>query len=200
MLNRSLLAVFAACSTLMLSASTALAAGDSERTPLNLEEESTKAGSGGGGGGLVRTIVGLAIVISVIYGVYWILKQVKASREESASGSGLSSVATLPLGPNRSLHLVRSGDELVLLGVGEQGVTPVRHYTEDDAREAGLLADHEEELPEPMPIAVVEASQPRALLPAPNGNGNGNGNGKPANVAEFLNRFVNDLRMRTVRR
>ena len=59
---------------------------------------------------------------AVIYGLYWVLKQVKASRETAASGDGLESVATLPLGPNRSLHLVRAGRELVLLGVAEHGV------------------------------------------------------------------------------
>jgi flagellar protein FliO/FliZ len=44
--------------------------------------------AGGTGGGLVRTIVGLAIVIGVIYGLYWILKLVKAARVESATGDG----------------------------------------------------------------------------------------------------------------
>jgi flagellar protein FliO/FliZ len=160
----------------MLCASTAVAAGDSERTPLRLDEPGSQvAASGGGGGSIVRTIVGLAIVIGVIYGVYWILKQVKASREEQASGQGLSSVATLPLGPNRSLHLVRSGQELVLLGVGEQGVTPIRHYSEDEAVEAGLIDD------EPVPVALLEP-------------------GQPANASDFFNRLLNDLRARTVRR
>jgi flagellar protein FliO/FliZ len=77
----------------------------------------------------------------VIYGLHWVLKQVKAAREERASGSGLSPIATLPLGPNRSLHLVRAGREVVLVGVGEGGVTPVRTYTEAEARALGLLGD-----------------------------------------------------------
>ena len=58
---------------------------------------------------------------AVIYGLYWVLKQVKASRKDAPpSGDGLETVATLPLGTNRSLHLVRAGRELVLLGVAEQ--------------------------------------------------------------------------------
>jgi flagellar protein FliO/FliZ len=93
----------------------------------------------------VRTIVGLAVVIGVIYGLYWILKQVKASREDTASGSGLQTLATLPLGTNRSLHLVRAGEEIVLVGAGEHGVTPIRTYTEAEARSLGLL---EEDAPE----------------------------------------------------
>src|SRR4029079_18191233 len=95
---------------------------------------------GASGGSLVRTFIGLAIVLAVIYGLYWVLKQVKASREERSSGSGLGTLATLPLGPNRSLHLVRAGGEVVLLGVGEAGVTPIRTYGEHEARALGLFA------------------------------------------------------------
>ena len=86
----------------------------------------------------MRTIVGLAIVIAVIYGLYWVLKQVKASREESVVGRrACGTLATLPLGPNRSLHLVRAGREVVLVGVGEHGVTPIRTYTRARGPRAG---------------------------------------------------------------
>src|SRR5687768_10046138 len=130
----------------LLLAPAALAA-DGESTPLNLAQPKVNAQQAAGsstGGGLVRTIVGLAIVIAVIYGLYWVLKQVKASREERSSGQGLGTLATLPLGPNRSLHLVRAGGEVVLLGVGEGGVTPIRTYGEHEARAFGLLADDDE--------------------------------------------------------
>ena len=129
-----------------LLAPAALAA-DGERTPLNLSDDAAPAqAAGSSGGGLVRTIVGLAVVIGVIYGLYWILKQVKASREETATGEGLKTIATLPLGTNRSLHLVRAGQEIVLVGAGEHGVTPIRTYSEAEARALGLL---EEETAEP---------------------------------------------------
>jgi flagellar protein FliO/FliZ len=127
---------------LFLLAPTALAA-DGERTPLNLQDDSAAPAqaAGSAGGGLVRTIVGLAIVIGVIYGLYWILKQVKAAREETASGDGLKTLATLPLGGNRSIHLVRAGHEIVLVGAGEHGVTPIRTYSEAEARALGLIVD-----------------------------------------------------------
>src|SRR3954470_18625707 len=134
-------AFVAAASAILLTAPPALAASGSESTPLNLPPlaQWAAAASGGGGGGLVRTFVGLAVVLGVIYGLYWVLKQVKASRESAASGQGLESVATIPLGPNRALHLVRAGRELVLLGVAEQTVVPIRSYREDEARALGLL-------------------------------------------------------------
>jgi len=117
-------------------------AADGEKTPLDLGGSGGTGGTqsvGASGGSIVRTIVGLAVVIGVIYGLTWVLKQVKASRQETTAGSGLASVATLPLGTNRSLHLVRAGDEIVLVGAGEHGVTHIRTYTEAEARRLGLL-------------------------------------------------------------
>lgn len=122
--------------------------GTGEDTPLDLPASDPKALSSGGGS-LVRTLVGLAIVIAVIYGVYWILRQVKRSREERATGTGLATAAVVPLGPGRSLHLVRAGRELVLVGVAEHGVVPIRTYTEDEARRLGLLDALDEDPPPP---------------------------------------------------
>jgi flagellar protein FliO/FliZ len=116
-----------------------------ENTPLNLPS-STPApahSSGPSGGSIVRTIVGLAIVIGVIYGLTWVLKQVKQSKTAASAGNGLETLATLPLGTNRTLHLVRAGDELFLLGSGESGVTVIRSYSEQQARDAGLLENGE---------------------------------------------------------
>jgi len=123
-------------------------AGTGENTPLNLPTSDPKPlSSGGGGGSLVRTFVGLAIVIAVIYGVAWVLRQVKSSREERTRGNGLSTAAVVALGPGRSLHLVRAGRELVLVGVAEHGVVPIRTYSEDEARRLGLDAIDEEPPP-----------------------------------------------------
>ena len=136
------LAASAAVCLLLLDVADAFGAATGENTPVNLSEgksPSSKVLGASTGGSIVRTIVGLAIVIAVIYGLYWVLKQVKASREEKASGQGLSAIATLPLGPSRSLQLVRAGRELVLIGVSEHGVTPVRTYSEDEAEAVGLL-------------------------------------------------------------
>ena len=135
-------ALAAAAAGMLLAAPTALAADSGEQTPLNLPSaDETAAASSGGGGGLVRTFVGLAIVLAVIYGLYWVLKQVKSSREAATSGHGLQSLATVPLGPNRSMHLVRAGQELVLVGVSEQAVVPIRIYGEAEALAAVLMVD-----------------------------------------------------------
>ena len=152
---------------LLLLAPAALAA-DGEKTPLNLrsetKEQTTSAASGGGS--LVRTIVGLAVVIGVIYGLYWVLKQVKAAREDKALGTGLKTLATLPLGPKGSMHLIRAGDQVVLVGVGEAGVTPIRTYGEHEARALGLIADEAGEAPGGtvlLPAETVEKVRPGFL-------------------------------------
>jgi flagellar protein FliO/FliZ len=123
--------------------------GPAEDTPLNLPSSTEHAqqlgtSTGAGSGSLSRTFLGLAVVIGVIYGLYWVLKQVKKSREERATGTGLHTEAVVPLGPNRSLHLVRAGRELVLVGVAEHGVVPIRTYTEEEAIAVGLIGDEPE--------------------------------------------------------
>jgi flagellar protein FliO/FliZ len=155
---RLIAAAATTATTALLCLPLAAFAADGEDTRLALEPTGGKAAesAGGTGSGLLRTIVGLAVVIGVIYGVTWILKSIKKAREAQASGTALDSLATLPLGPNRSLHLVRAGDVVVLLGVGENGVTPIRTYHEEEARALGLVA------PEPLlgTGAAIAAGRP----------------------------------------
>jgi flagellar protein FliO/FliZ len=106
-----------------------------------------------GGGSIVRTIVGLAIVLAVIFGLRWVMKQYKAGREKKAAGTGLASMATLPLGQNRSLHVVRAGREILVVGSGEHGVTPVRSYSEEEVRTLGLL-EIDADIDEPAPLTM----------------------------------------------
>jgi flagellar protein FliO/FliZ len=132
---------FAACPAAAFT-STSKAAGG-ENAPLNLSGGGSSASTphtSTGGASLVRTIVGLAIVIAVIWGLTWIMRQVKANRDPQVTSAGLASVAALSLSSGRSLHLVRAGSDYVLLGSAEHGVVPIHRYTEEEAREAGLLA------------------------------------------------------------
>lgn len=127
-------------------AAAARAASSSESLPWNSGGAATTAAhsaSSSGGASLTRTIVGLAIVIAVIWGLSWILRQVKAGRDPHVPSAGLSSVAALTLGSGRSVHLVKAGSEYVLLGSAEHGVVPIHRYTEQEAREAGLLPEEE---------------------------------------------------------
>jgi flagellar protein FliO/FliZ len=159
-------ATVAAVVLLSAAPARALAArGGGESTPVDLTGASDAGAKHiGGGGSIVRTIVGLAVVIGVIYGVAWVLRQVKASRAPRATGSGLAALASVPLASGRSVHLVRAGRELVLLGVSEQSVVPIRTYGEDEARAAGLV-DEDGMLILPAEEAAVGRPARRAKLP-----------------------------------
>lgn len=137
-----------------------------ENTPLGPQTQAAGDGSDpagsaddGGSGGIVRTIVGLIIVIGVIYGVTWVLKQLKA-RDTEHIGYGLENQATLPLGPGRSVHLVRAGNEYLLLGVAEGSVQTLRTYTEDEARDAGFPVSELDDLP----VLKDRPSQPSTFV------------------------------------
>lgn len=116
-----------------------------ENTPVRLDTTTTAAGGPGTtGGSLVKTVVGLAIVIAVIYGLTWVLRQVRASKEERGFGR-LHAEATVPLGPGRAVHLIRAGSEFVLVGSAEHGVSALRTYSEQEALDLGLLDAEDEQ-------------------------------------------------------
>ena len=60
-----------------------------------------------------------------------------------ASGNGLEQIATLPIANGKSVSLVRSGRDIILLGVGDNGVTPIKTYTEEEAIANGLTVPEE---------------------------------------------------------
>ena len=142
-----------------------------ESTPLQLNSSASGAHTSSGGASIVRTIVGLAIVIAVIWGLTWILRQVKAGREPHLPDAGLTSVAALTLGSGRSVHLVRAGNDYLLLGSAEHGLMPIHRYSEQQAREAGLLSL---EQPPPVPrriagqLTVGDSADPMGAPPAAN--------------------------------
>jgi flagellar protein FliO/FliZ len=155
-----------------------------ESQPLDLG--STAAGAhAAGGGSIARTIIGLAIVLAVIFGLRWVMKQYKAGRESKAAGTGLAQMASLPLGQNRSLHVVRAGREVLVVGSGEHGVTPVRSYSEEEARALGLLEVEEEEEAGRSPLKLESDGPARSAAAGP--------------AAEIGRRALETLRSWTVR-
>jgi flagellar protein FliO/FliZ len=135
----------------------ALARSTGEDTPLHLSASSGAAkkttSSSGGGASIVRTIVGLFIVIAVIYGIAWIMKLAKKSKSRP-TGQGLTQVASLPLGGGRSVAVVRAGREVLVVGVAENGVTPIRSYSEAEAIALGI------EVPPEKPEVADRAEKP----------------------------------------
>jgi flagellar protein FliO/FliZ len=117
-----------------------------ETTPLSstITDPGTSTSNASTSGSLARTIVALLVVIAVIYGLTWVLKQGKKKAlagSDDDFGTGLEPTAMLTLTGHSGLHLVRVGSEYLLLGVSDAGVNQLRSYTQDEARAAGFPVD-----------------------------------------------------------
>jgi flagellar protein FliO/FliZ len=136
-------ALLGCCLLALACPGAALAAGKTastgENAPLTFTTSSGGSHASSGGPSIVRTVVGLAIVLAVIWGLYWVMRQVKAGRDPRAPTDGLTSIAALTIASGRTLHLVRAGSDYLLLGSGEHGLVPIHRYSEEQALEAGLI-------------------------------------------------------------
>lgn len=118
---------------------------DTTPLPSSLSETTTTtsaAHSTSTGGELARTVAGLAIVLAVLFGVYWLFKTYAKGKQTKSDGR-LEIVATTALAPNRAVHLIRVGDGLVLVGSAEGAITRLKAYSVDEsaALEARLDGD-----------------------------------------------------------
>lgn len=171
---------------------------DFEREALDPEafgEESGAAkeaeeGRSSEGGSLARFIFGLVVVLGVIYAVHWLLKKWGQSRLEGVAGRAgvIDVVATTPLAQGRALHLVRVGDELVLVGATDQSITRIGEL---DAGSLGAAtADRGNGDFQAMLSGAMLAGQPGV----PQGMG-----GTASARQPFMKRFIDNLRMSTAR-
>jgi flagellar protein FliO/FliZ len=119
------------------------------------------------GGSLIRGVVGFAVVIGVILVIAKLLKSNQARkqglspRRRGSRDAGLVEVlSSTPLGPNRHLHLVRVGDEVILVGAGEGGITPLRRFDEDEAVALGAIASEDELMAGGFADALAQAGAP----------------------------------------
>jgi flagellar protein FliO/FliZ len=95
----------------------------------------------GTGNAALHMLLGLAIVCAIIFALYKILRRTAAKNDRTVRDDGwMQVVSSTPLAPSRSLHLVRVGEEVVLLGSSEQSVTAIRVYTPQEARTLGVDA------------------------------------------------------------
>lgn len=107
-----------------------------DRTPLPAQLSNPTASHAahvsGTGGTIARTVAGLAIVLAVVFAVYWLLRAYARGKRTRGDGR-IEVIATTPLTANRAVHLIRVGDELTLVGSAEGGVTCLRTYSPEES-------------------------------------------------------------------
>jgi flagellar biosynthetic protein FliO len=111
-------------------------AANPENLPIPEGSAAPTALSGGAGGTLLRLGLGLVVVVGLISLVWYVMKRIQRSRYPALDERGpslIDVVTTTSLGPNRSLHLVRVGDEIVLVGSTDHSVNIVARIGGDDA-------------------------------------------------------------------
>jgi flagellar biosynthetic protein FliO len=158
------------------------------------ESPTTTKASAGGGGSIARMLLGLAVVGGLIYGIHWLLRKWGRSRAQGIGGSSgvIDVVATTPLSQGRALHLIRVGQELVLVGATEQSIT---RLGEVDGRSLGLAGVGTPEIgsfPSLLQGAIqvgpgIDVAPSIASLATP-----------PATTG-FVSRFVENLKLNTAR-
>lgn len=168
----------------------AFEAEDREATEAKAEE--------GSSGSFFRMIFGLVVVLGAIYAVHWMLKKWSQARVAGAAGgtAGLIDVvATTPLAAGRSVHLIRVGGELVLVGATDQSITRLGNI--EHSHLASVLGDEavtkfdsllSGALAAPTPVAQIGTGAPVAARGA-----------KATDTEPFLKRFVDNLRLSTAR-
>lgn len=120
---------------------------------------------GDGGGTLLRLGLGLVVVMGLIAAVWYVMKRVQRSRFpalEERAGALIDVVTTTQLGPNRSVHLIRVGEEMVLVGSTDHSVTPLARLGAEDALALVDLAPPSPRFGEPPAGARGPASDDRA--------------------------------------
>lgn len=118
-------------------AATTTAPADPEALPIPEGSSSPGNLSGGAGDTLMRLGLGLVVVVGLIALVWYVLKRVQRSRYPSLERAGktgglIDVVSTTSIGPNRTLHVVRVGEEILLVGSTDHAITALMRLGTDD--------------------------------------------------------------------
>jgi flagellar protein FliO/FliZ len=86
---------------------------------------------------LIRIIVVLALVCAGIYGVVYLLK--KSTKIDVGNDPFLKSVASLSVGPNRSVQILTAGEKAFMVGITENSINLISEITDKELIDAMSL-------------------------------------------------------------
>lgn len=150
-------------------------------------DSTEESGGSEGGGSALRFIFGLVVVLGAIYGVHWLLKKWGQSKLEGVAGKAgvIDVVATTQLAQGRALHLVRVGEELVLVGATEQSISRIGEV--DAGVIGGQMGGGEFQSALSSAMLGSQPGVPKGMSPM---TGSSDG---------FFKRFLDNLRLSTAR-
>jgi len=88
---------------------------------------------------ILRVLLTLAVVAAAIYGLIFLVKRL--SRGSTVRDPFLKVLASVPLGANRSAHIISVGAQAWLVGVAENGVNLISEVGDKDILNAMFLED-----------------------------------------------------------
>jgi flagellar protein FliO/FliZ len=168
---RRLYVTLAVAAAQLVAVPAALAVSDKDLANLNTNQASGNGVQGVSfsvGGGLGRAVLGLVVVVAAILVIARLLKANQKRRFGLRGGptGALEVLTTTPLGPNRNLHLLRVGDEVLLIGAAEGGISRLRTFDPTEAVDLGMLQPHEGDDPFGPAPGTQSAPAPSRSLPA----------------------------------
>jgi flagellar protein FliO/FliZ len=105
------------------------------------EEDTTRPVSPVSVFSILRMLLTLVVVAAAIYGLVYFLKFRRISRAKAELDPFLKILASVPLGPSRSVHVVSVGPQAWLVGSAETGVNLISEIADKDTINAMLLED-----------------------------------------------------------
>jgi flagellar protein FliO/FliZ len=90
----------------------------------------------------VRMLVVLAMVVGLIYGVFWLLR--RGARMKTPENEMIRILGSRSLAGNRALHLVEVGHSVYLVGAAENGVNLVAEVKDQETLDAIRIQAAEE--------------------------------------------------------
>ena len=153
--SRSLTAVLAVCAFILLTTGIfaqddAVSAAETPiADPITVAERALPLGEGADGAAItpppasalsiLRVLLTLVVVAAAIYGLVFLIK--RFSRGNTAQDPFLKVLASVPLGTNRSAHIISVGSQAWLVGAAESGVGLISEIEDKEILDAMLLED-----------------------------------------------------------
>jgi len=129
----------AAAATLLLFPAAALAK-HADKTPLNLPDDSSdgKTTSLDGGSMILRTLVGVAITVLIIYVIYRVMKAFKGRAHAAGRNPAIEVLSRTHADKDLIVYTIRSGDSVAVVGRTQHGIQIIERMSLTDAERHGL--------------------------------------------------------------